>query len=364
MIAPTAHGANHFNLLRLAAAIAVLLSHGEFLYRLAMPVPFPGHTLGSLAVYCFFFVSGYLVCQSWQREPLWGAFWAKRIARIFPGLVVATVFSVAVLGWAMTTLSTSQYWSHAGTWINLANNAAGLATVQVLPGVFETNPFARAVNGSLWTIRYELLMYLLLSLAGVAGWTRRRWVYPVGALLMASWWLWARGLGAAPAGPAWLAEVFTASDVSAFGVVFLSGCTFAAFRLRSSAWLLVLAVSGAVLASAAHSLWSVQIGVWVLIAAGVFWAAHAGARRWGGWPREDLSYGVYIYAFPIQQAVTEVALRQGWSFAVCLSISLALTLAMAVFSWFCVEKPCVRLGRRWVDHLSHVRLKPAKGATA
>ena len=50
---------NRFDLLRLAAALAVLLAHGDFLYRLHLPVPFVGHSLGSLAVYVFFFISGY-----------------------------------------------------------------------------------------------------------------------------------------------------------------------------------------------------------------------------------------------------------------------------------------------------------------
>ena len=154
--------ANRFDLLRLTAALAVLFAHGDFLYRLHLPVPFVGHSLGSLAVYVFFFISGYLVCQSWRREPALGAFWVKRLARVFPGLVVAVVFSVAVLGWAVTTLPSAAYWQAPGTWLNLLNNAAGLATVQTLPGVFESNPFARAVNGSLWTIRYELAMYALL----------------------------------------------------------------------------------------------------------------------------------------------------------------------------------------------------------
>ena len=90
--------ANRFDALRLAAALAVLVAHGSFLYRLYLPVPFPGHSLGSLAVYVFFFISGYLVCQSWEREPAWGVFWVKRLARIFPGLVVAVAFSVFVLG--------------------------------------------------------------------------------------------------------------------------------------------------------------------------------------------------------------------------------------------------------------------------
>jgi len=368
VIAPTAHGANHFNLLRLAAAIAVLLSHGEFLYRLTIAVPFSGHTVGSLAVYCFFFISGYLVYQSWEREPHFGLFWIKRLARIFPGLIVATAFSVAVVGWAMTQVSTQQYWTDARTWINFSNNAVGLAFMQVLPGVFETNPFARTVNGSLWTIRYELLMYALLSLAGVAGWTRRRWVYPLAALLMAVSWQWARAAGwdaFVDAGPRWFKaffHLFQWSEVSGFGVVFLLGCTFAAYRVRSGAWLLPVAAMGGVLALATPFAWSVQVGVWALVAAGMFWAAHAGGGRSGGWLREDLSYGVYIYAFPIQQAVTEVGLRRGWSLAVCLTASLVLTLIMAAFSWFCIEKPGVRLGRRVVEQWSRRRSQRLQGA--
>lgn len=348
--APTAHGDNHFNVLRLAAAVAVLLSHGEFLYRLTMKVQLPGHTLGSLAVYCFFFISGYLVCQSWHREPRWGAFWVKRIMRIFPGLIVATIFSVAVIGWAMTTLGTAAYWSHRDTWLNLANNMAGIATVQTLPGVFESNPFARAVNGSLWTIRYELLMYLLLSTAGVAGWTRHRWVYPLGAGAMAAMWLWAHQTG--HAATPWLFSMFTIADMTGFGVVFLLGSTFAAYQARRSGWWAALALGGAILAWCCPTIRGVQVGVWICIAAGVFWAAHAGVRRWGGaWPREDLSYGVYIYAFPIQQAMTEIALRRGWSLLTCLALSLAVTLGAAAVSWFFVEKPFISHGRRLLQHL-------------
>lgn len=352
--APTAHGDNHFNLLRLMAAVAVLLSHGEFLYRLTMTVQFPNHTLGSLAVYCFFFISGCLVCQSWQRDSRWSVFWVKRIARIFPGLIVATLFSVVVVGWAMTTLDTAGYWSHPGTWLNLFNNMAGMATVQTLPGVFESNPFARAVNGSLWTIRYELLMYLLLSMAGLVGWTRHRWIYPLGAASMAAMWLWIHHTGTG--GRPWLYEMFTIADVTGFGVVFLLGSTFAAYRARQSAWWALLAIGGAVLAWRAQTTWVVQVGVWICVAAGIFWLAHAGIQRWnGGWPREDLSYGVYIYAFPIQQAVTEIGLRRGWGLAFCLTLSLALTMGMAGLSWFFVEKPFIRYGQRL---LRHIQRKP------
>ena len=350
--APT-HQHNRFNLLRLAAALAVFVAHGIFLYRLYAPVPFAGHSLGSLAVYVFFFISGYLVCQSWARAPQWGAFWIKRGLRIFPGLAVAVVFSVGVIGWWATTLPSAQYWSAPGTWLNLANNTLGLATVQTLPGVFEANPFARAVNGSLWTIRYELAMYLLLATLAwlVRG---RRWVYPAAAGVLALLWQAAR-LGGwdaaieAAGGP--VAQLFRWRDFCGFGVPFFMGSALAAYAVRAQPWMGAAAVLAAACAYWVPSAAGVQLAVWALVVCGVFYVAHAGRpgrHQGGGGAQLDLSYGVYIYAFPVQQAVTEVGLRHGWSLAVCMLWSLALVAGLAVFSWYGVERPGIRLAQRFL----------------
>ena len=271
---------NRFDLLRLAAALAVLLAHGDFLYRLHLPVPFVGHSLGSLAVYVFFFISGYLVCQSWTRQPAWGAFWVKRLARVFPGLVVAVAFSVFVLGWAVTTLPSAAYWQAPGTWLNLLNNAAGLATVQTLPGVFESNPFARAVNGSLWTIRYELAMYVLLSAMAALPWLRgRRFMYPAMAVALAALWPLARWLGwdaALEASGSALAEVFRWSDFCGFGVPFFAGSTFAAYAVRPRRWMAAAALVALCGALYAESALLRQVAVWVLMVCGTFYLAHVG----------------------------------------------------------------------------------------
>ncbi|QNP48121.1 acyltransferase family protein [Diaphorobacter aerolatus] len=82
---PSADHRNNFNLLRLLAALAVLWNHGGFLYRLDLPVPFAGHSLGAVAVYVFFFISGYLIAQSWARSDGWLDYSVKRAGRIFPG---------------------------------------------------------------------------------------------------------------------------------------------------------------------------------------------------------------------------------------------------------------------------------------
>lgn len=345
--------ANRFDLLRLAAALAVLFAHGDFLYRLHLPVPFPGHSLGSLAVYVFFFISGYLVCQSWHREPAWKAFWIKRLARVFPGLVVAVAFSVFVLGWAVTTLPSAAYWQAPGMWLNFVNNAAGLATVQTLPGVFESNPFAQAVNGSLWTIRYELAMYAVLS---ALSWVLRgrRWVYPAMVLVLAGLWPLARSAGwdaALEAGGGPVAQVFRWSDFCGFGVPFFAGSTLAAYAVRPQRWMAAAALLALAGALSLDSALLRQLAVWVLMVCGTFYLAHAGMaatqasvhRR-----RIDLSYGVYIYAFPIQQAMTALCLARGWSLAVCLLLSLMAVLLLAALSWFGVEQPCMRAAQRWL----------------
>ena len=343
---------NRFDLLRLMAALAVMVAHGDFLYRLHLPVLFPGHSLGSVAVYVFFFISGYLVCQSWVREPDWRAFGIKRAMRIFPGLIVAVAFSVFVLGWAVTTLPSSAYWRAGGTWLNFANNSVGLATVQTLPGVFESNPFARAVNGSLWTIRYEVSMYLALAAIAIAS-RERRWVYPlaVGVLVLVwEWsrqWHWDKGI---EAGGGFLSDAFRWQDFCGFGVPFFIGASWAAYAVRPRLWMALAAGWAVVTASSVDSELLRQASVWMLVACGTFYAAHAGTARVepGRSARTDISYGVYIYAFPVQQAATALCLRQGWPLAACFILSLLPVLVLAFSSWFWVERPCIRAAHRWL----------------
>ena len=89
-----------------------------------------------------------------------------------------------------------------------------------------------------------------------------------------------------------------------------------------------------------------QFAVWALVACGVFHAAHAGRPQGWGRGQVDLSYGVYIYAFPVQQAVTQWSLRHGWPLAACMALSLVLVLALAWVSWFRVERPCIEWAQR------------------
>jgi peptidoglycan/LPS O-acetylase OafA/YrhL len=92
---------------------------------------------------------------------------AKRALRIFPGLLVCTVLSVVVLGPWLTTLDMATYWRNEHTRGYFTNLV--LYMTYHLPGVFAQNKLPHAVNGSLWSLPIEFLMYLLLALLGLLG---------------------------------------------------------------------------------------------------------------------------------------------------------------------------------------------------
>ena len=164
---------NNFNLVRLTAATAVVLSHSFALATgdsEAEPLwSLLGITLGSLAVVAFFMTSGYLVGGSLLSNAQPARFIVARVLRIFPGLWVMLVLTVFVLGPAVSTMGIGDYLRANGTWRYLGTNAVMFLGVdRQLPQVFARNPFADTVNGSLWTLTYELWMYATLLVAWAA----------------------------------------------------------------------------------------------------------------------------------------------------------------------------------------------------
>jgi peptidoglycan/LPS O-acetylase OafA/YrhL len=158
---------NNFNLIRAGAAIAVLVSH-------AYPISegpkerepleaFLGTTLGGLAVLVFFIVSGYFISQSSVRSKTQYDFWTARFLRIYPGLLIALSVTVVFVGIAVTSLPPREYFSAAETLTYVPKGLSLLWIQYELPGTFGDNPFSGVVNGSLWTLFYEALCYLMLS---------------------------------------------------------------------------------------------------------------------------------------------------------------------------------------------------------
>jgi peptidoglycan/LPS O-acetylase OafA/YrhL len=162
---------NNFNLIRILAAIAVLISHC-FVLSTGDPEAEPlrselGMTLGSIAVDIFFVTSGFLVTASILRSRSIVDFTCARVLRIFPGLFAMLLLTVFLMGTALTTLPWLEYISSPGVYAYALKCGSLVTGVSyLLPGVFSENPYRGAVNGSLWTMPYEIRMYAIVAL----GW--------------------------------------------------------------------------------------------------------------------------------------------------------------------------------------------------
>ncbi len=332
-----------FNTLRLAAAIAVLLTHAFDLSHAGYTVEpvriFSGRqaSLGGIGFYCLFIISGFLVTASFTRSRSISDFAWKRATRIFPGLVAVTALAMLVLGPSVTTLSLGEYFSNARFYAYLSSLT--LFGSYDLPGVFSSNPVPNVVNGSLWTLRYELICYVVLALSGAAGLLRRGWfVLLVTLVLIPAGW-WARGRQLYSFAPLGL-ELADALRMSAY---FAAGS--AAYVFRN----VIVLDRRMAIAAGLVSLILLRVGCFHLFfpVLGAYLVAYLGMQPRLGFRillANDYCYGAFIYAFPIQQLVVLFGPDHApWWFNAI--VSLPLTLICAYLSWHVIEKPAMSLAR-------------------
>ena len=176
---------NSFDLLRLIAATAVLVSHQFQVLGRPQPKIFGLAEPSFLAVLVFFALSGRLITQSWERDPQVRYFLLKRCLRIFPALLVVVVtLTDFVVGPTFTVLGVREYFFNAMTW-KYFRCAILWPGHSWLPGVSWTNPYPHAVNSPLWTLPIEFALYLSVLAAGVLGFLRRKYMVSIGVLGLA-----------------------------------------------------------------------------------------------------------------------------------------------------------------------------------
>ena len=331
---------NNFNLLRLGAAMMVLISHS---YALATgqtvlePLRWlPGFSLGALAVDVFFVASGFLVTGSLLQRRSLLEFCAARALRIFPGLWVALLLSIVVIGVWFTSLNPTTFFSDWQTWRYLLKNAILIHGVSYdLPGAFIDVPYAGAVNGSLWTLPQELLMY---------GWLAAAWavvrllrIGPDTSLRVFCCVVALVAVVADAAGSA------THQPSAFIGLLarFFSGTALRVLQERVPASKALFAVLlSAILLSTLYPpafglIYPVAIG-YVVIYLALVPSGPIRVMAHGS----DYSYGIYIYAFPVQQAIA--SLWRGISPVEMMACSCVVTLAFAAASWHLVERRALR----------------------
>jgi peptidoglycan/LPS O-acetylase OafA/YrhL len=291
----------------------------------------------------FFGLSGFLVAGSAIRSRSLRTFFTLRVLRILPALLTEVTLSALVLGAIVTTLPPGAYYTHHLFYSYFLNIVGDIH--YLLPGVFAANPIPDTVNGNLWTLPAEFDCYVLM---GVIMLTRL--VYQprlltgiaLGALVLA---LLATQVPSLALG--------TRADTTRFQVwfvvmMFVLGLLFYvhAARVRISLpWFLASAAAYYVL---------MITGVADVLAAIplTYCMVYLGMQRFDWFERlvkDDASYGIYLYGYPITQTVVFFLLPHLQTapaparLLTVMAVSVGLTVLFATLSWRCIEKPALRL---------------------
>lgn len=345
---------NHgFAWIRMIGALLVIYGHssplvgsGE-LFPPEWPVqPDEGVLMG------FFALSGFQITESWMRDPHALRFAVKRVLRLWPPMLTVSVGMALIAGPMITTLPLGEYFRAHETWGYIVNNAGLLTLRHDLPGVFESNPWPDAVNGSLWTLPMELLAYGGLFALLLLGTARKdfRWLTVVALIGLIAW---DRHLeqtpGAESAGSLLSVPV---ESLVAFLVAFALGVLLNLYRiplspLAAGAGLVVLVVMGNNITASAFMAFAVSYAV---IVAGHFWPSRLTVP--GVWVNG--SYGVYVWGFPVQQLLAMAGIGDQWLMLICAA---PIAYVLGTLSWKYVEDPTMRL-RHLLDPAPEKKREP------
>lgn len=326
--------------MRLALAASVAVAHGLQLAIGWQPVLGSATELGSLAVDAFFVISGYLVTSSMMRLRSVRRYAWHRALRIMPGFwvcLIVTAFLIAPILAAFSGRSALGVLTADPSAVSyLTRNVALLMRQFDIGGLGPSVPGGGVVNGALWTLFYEAVCYLAVAVLGLLGVLRRRWlVLALVVVLQLLTVAQAAGLVAVPQ-----------ERLLRLMLVFLLGACAQLYADRIRLSLPLALTAGSTLLVAVAILPDYR----ALGAAGfAYLTVGAAARSPFVWdPGFDLSYGVYVYHWPIALVVLTAT---GGSLPVALVpvVVLLAAAAVAAVSWFTVESTALRFkSARWV----------------
>lgn len=333
--------ANNFDAVRLLAALSVVFSHSFLIAEGSeSSEPFVWITrnqsvLGLVGVFVFFIISGYLVTGSFCRSPRPGQFALRRFLRIYPGLVVNVLVCAFVLGPLVSSLPLREYLAGPDLSDFLYKGFTLNPGPMQLPGVlFVDNSVGLLINGSLWTLRYEAMMYVLVLILGVAG------------LLRLSTAIAVTAIGIVAVGfEQYLKPLGDFGEALWFFGFFGSGmvCWFIRDRLVLRWWAVPLAFAAfAVFVLLGRFIMLFPLaGAYLVIAFARRHDPFLGYSKYLG----DLSYGLYVYGWPSEELVMYLSGGRANWWQILLG-SLAIALPAAWLSWHGIEKWALRWGRR------------------
>lgn len=323
---------NALNCFRLIFATAVLFDHnwtlGGFGHNPLSDLFSPIGGLGAAAVDGFFIISGFLIMGSWLSRRNAESFLRARVVRIWPAFAVAFIISALI-----AALGSGHQWLQYIRSIPGPSWLVGIFTLNQTELnralSFAHNPYPTVVNGSMWTIQIEFICYLVVALVGSIGGFRRRWLVIIftsfsiclaaseDRILPAAWMHWPR-----------------------FASFFGAGALFYLFHMRipKNGWLALGCVASLLTGRYFSHFFTMPIaGTYIILYAAYTapdWIKRIGAKN-------DISYGLYLYAFPVQQFIFSQIGGSEWFNNPWFSFAIAFMccLGFGWLSWLFVEKP-------------------------
>lgn len=338
---------NNFNAIRLLAAFMVMSGHMAYLIGINRPILFE-QEIQSLGCKLFFIIGGYLITESIVRDDNLIRYFVKRFVRIFPALLFCIMLSVFVLGPFLSILSFYDYFNNIGTYRYLKN--IGLCIEYFLPGVFQNNPYPNAVNGSLWTLPVEFFMYVVIPaiymvLTRIGDRFKKYFLFLIVCLACAGQIF---HLCYVPDARyvIYNTDIFQAMDLIPFYLIGMlySVCDIKRYLNIQYAFVMIIFFSCLHLGLVANMVFSYVLVPYVTLS----FALDPSPRMYDVLKKIDISYGIYLYSFLIQQIVVYymMLLRCELSFSRCLFVSLIITVAIAVLSERFVEKPAQEYAKK------------------
>lgn len=316
-----------FDYLRLALAAAVIVIHG-FDVTAGLKTSYalmesPWRILIVPVIPMFFGLSGFLVAASLRRCASLISFLGLRGLRIFPALAVEVLLCALLLGPLLTNVPLTTYFTSPELYRYFLNL---VGVVQyVLPGVFTDNPWPNTVNAQLWTVPYELDCYLILAMLSVLGIVAKR---------------------------ANLLLVVIAAQVALAVFMLVKPDQLSHGRLAVLCFLvgILFHLYANVIPLTATLFWASVMAIVVMCAVpgpeflialpAVYATVYLGTLNPPRYRRllsGDYSYGMYLYGFPLQQAL--MVLLPGLAWYENAAAGIILALGAAYLSWWFVEKP-------------------------
>ncbi len=340
---------NHFTLIRLLLSILVIYSHcyplgnfgSEYFFGIG------NDKYGNLAVNCFFVVSGFLITGSFKRSKSLKVFFLNRFLRIFPGFWVALILTAFVIGPIIYFIKNDDLPGYFKVHENTPHgyvlyNFCLKINQNSIGKLFSENNYPFLVNGAIWTLTYEFICYLLVMVAGYLGFIKKNilWILFLLILSVLNVLVYSDILKIVPSQILAFIHFLTYFVAGAFAFIYsdlIRLNKILTYSLTLVVFILAL-IPNFVLFNLYHLLMP------LLLAHVIFGWAYFSTESNFEKKLPDLSYGLYIYGWVIQQSLVYLKIWDS-NLTVYFFGVLFLTLILSVFSFYLVEKPCMNLKR-------------------